>query len=345
MSAIFGYNNLEAKHLLAQYEVMKHRGDTLVKGSLDDMHFGVAQMTGKTHHSDRSSGIHIDKNTMLAVAGHVVDEHFRSQSPQDLLEAFQNKGLDFLKSLDGSFVIAIQEHEKTYLIRDATGLRTLCYSIQNGMLSFCIEGKGIYVLPSFERNLNLQGIFQYFTYSFMPLQHTMMSDVHEIPAGTVIIYDASTRKLSEQRYFEVEKFTKHHEDDLEYWEARIRDELDEAISDKLKYHDDVGVFLSGGLDSSIIAARVAQLHDQRVHTFSIHFGNKYPNENEFAKMVADRYNTIHHEVEIKPKSFIPNIWETIRFLDDPIGDPITIPNFELSKFASGKVSAIFNGEG
>lgn len=345
MSAIFGYNDLKEEHLLAQYESVKHRGDTFIDGSMNGMHFGVAKMKKKAHNSDVSSGISIEKDTMVAIAGHVLNDSAQSQSPQNILRAFQKHGLEFLKTMDGSFVMAIQQNQHTYLIRDPTGLRTLCYSVQNGNLSFCIEGKGIYVLPSFQRNLNLTGLFQYFTYSFMPLQHTMMEDVFEIPAGTAIEYDGSTRKITEHRYFQVEKFPKHDNHDIEYWESRIRSEVDQVISDKLSYHEDVGVFLSGGLDSSLIAARVAKLHNRRIHTFSIHFGKKYPNENEFAKLVADRYKTIHHEVEIKPKSFVPNLWETIRFLDDPIGDPITIPNFELSKVAVGQVSAIFNGEG
>ena len=110
---------------------------------------------------------------------------------------------------------------------------------------------------------------------------------------------------------------------------------------KNKGQKEVGIFLSGGLDSSIIAAQIAQRHPRPVHTFSIHFGKNYPNELEYAKSVADRYKTIHHEVEICPKDFLPNIRKTIWHLDDPI----TIPNFELAKYVAQHVPIIFNGEG
>jgi len=107
----------------------------------------------------------------------------------------------------------------------------------------------------------------------------------------------------------------------------------------------VGVFLSGGLDSSIIAARVAQLHTGPVHTFSINFGKRYPNENAYARMVAERYGTIHHEVTIQPRDFAHRLPQIISALDEPSGDPITAPNFELARYASDKVGCIFNGEG
>lgn len=113
----------------------------------------------------------------------------------------------------------------------------------------------------------------------------------------------------------------------------------------MRHSAKTGVFLSGGLDSSMVAAKLAQLSSEPIHTFSIHFEEEYPNELEFARMVAQRYKTHHREICVTPKEFIPNLRKAIWHLDDPIGDPVTIPNFELAAAVSTEFEYIFNGEG
>jgi len=258
---------------------------------------------------------------------------------------FLREGIAFTENLHGSFVLAIVSEQRLYLVRDASGLRTIYYALQNGVFSFAVETKGICAVPGFRPELNPAGVFQYLTYSFVPLAGTMLRDVHELPAGHQLLFEPATGQMSPHNYFPLAPIPKHPDTSEAYWTGRLRQEIDEDIAQKIAGHEEVGVFLSGGLDSSIIAARVAQLHHRPIHTFSINFGTKYPHENAFAQLVAQRYRTIHHEVTVNPRDFNRRLPEIIRALDEPSGDPITAPNFELARFARGKVSCIFNGEG
>jgi asparagine synthase (glutamine-hydrolysing) len=177
------------------------------------------------------------------------------------------------------------------------------------------------------------------------MQDTMLQGIQELPAGYCLHYNLKKKSCQLERFFKLEYFEKHPVEDLNYWKERVKNAIHQEIDNKLNHQKEVGIFLSGGLDSSIITAQIAQRHPHPVHTFSIHFGKKYPNELDYAQSVANRYKTIHHEVEIRPKDFVPNLYKTIWHLDDPIGDPITIPNFELAKYAAQHVPIIFNGEG
>jgi asparagine synthase (glutamine-hydrolysing) len=107
----------------------------------------------------------------------------------------------------------------------------------------------------------------------------------------------------------------------------------------------VGVFLSGGLDSSLVTAEVARRHDGPVKTYAIHFGADYPHELDFAREVAERCGTEHEEVLIRPESFLPRLRRIVWHLDEPIGDPITVPNFELASHVAAEQRIVFNGEG
>ena len=137
------------------------------------------------------------------------------------------------------------------------------------------------------------------------------------------------------------------DDTLQDHAARLRPLLEDAVRRRLPASGEpVGVYLSGGLDSSLIAALVAKVHDGPVHTFSLHFGSDTPSELLWSGMVAEHCRTIHHILEFSGKTIWDNHIETIRALDDPIGDPLTVPNLLLGKAARAEgIRTIFNGEG
>jgi asparagine synthase (glutamine-hydrolysing) len=127
---------------------------------------------------------------------------------------------------------------------------------------------------------------------------------------------------------------------------RLRTLLDQVVQEALPPPDEpVGVFLSGGLDSSCITALVAKFHRAPVHTYSIHFGDRTPHELEFSGLVAQHCQTQHHVLEIPFQQMWERLPETMADLDDPIGDPLTVPNLLLSQLARQSVAVILNGEG
>lgn len=345
MAIIFG-NNSPNQHILhQQYEALKHRGNhtkyTLEQGA---WHLGVGINDGDNQQAP-SSGYYQGYGCSVIVAGEVLSEDLSILLPVDLWNLFQEQGVDFVRQLHGAFVMAIVVRDTIYLVRDAAGQRTLYYQLENNTFTFAIETKGVKVGAKGASALYLPGLFQYLSYSFVPLEHTLLRDVKELRAGCYVKLCQGDQEVQQEDFFSITNIPKSDRQDLLYWTQRLRKEIDEDIQQKLQHKEEVGVFLSGGLDSSIIAARVAQLHHRPIHTFSIHFGKKYPNENAFAKLVADRYQTIHHEVEIKPKHFARRLPDIIRHLDEPSGDPITAPNFELARYAKDHVECIFNGEG
>ena len=345
MAIIYGNNSPNQRILHQQYEALKTRGSA----TRDVLEQGAWRLGVGINESDAqqapSSGYHQQDGGGIVVAGEVLTTTLSSLSPADLWSLFQVQGIDFIRQLHGAFVMAIVAQDTIYLVRDAAGQRTLYYQLENDTLTFAIETKGVKVRGQAPATLYLPGLFQYLSYSFVPLEHTLLKGVKELRAGCFIKYRQGDQEIEQEDFFPLTDIPKSNREDLPYWTQRLRQEIDDDIQQKLQHQEEVGVFLSGGLDSSIIAARVAQLHHRPIHTFSIHFGKKYPNENAFAKLVADRYQTIHHEVEIKPKHFARRLPEIIRHLDEPSGDPITAPNFELARYAKDHVECIFNGEG
>ncbi len=345
MAVILGITNGKETDINLMYQQVRHRGQDNFKVEKSGDHFSISARHNNDNTIRKSSGIYKDERVLVAIAGSVLNKAYERLSPEAVAKIFLTKGIRFLDDIQGAFVMVLQTTTHLYLIRDATGQRTLYYNHQGKRLSYCVEAKGIHALPYFVPQLNRDAVFQYFSYSFIPLGSTMLQNVRELPAGAILSYDLLKNKLQVERYFKLENIQKNVITDLNYWVSRIREEVSEEVVDKLQDQEDVGVFLSGGLDSSIITAEVATRHKKKIHTFSIHFGKAYQNELDFAKLVADRYGTQHHEVEIRPKDFIPKLRNTIWYLDDPIGDPITIPNFELAKYAADFVPVIFNGEG
>jgi asparagine synthase (glutamine-hydrolysing) len=125
---------------------------------------------------------------------------------------------------------------------------------------------------------------------------------------------------------------------------QLRVELEQVVQDYLPTSE-VGVFLSGGLDSSAITALASHFHHKKVHTYSIHFGDRFPDELAFSGLVANHCQTHHHILEIPLRQMWKELPETMALLDDPIGDPLTVPNLLLARLARESVDIILNGEG
>lgn len=180
----------------------------------------------------------------------------------------------------------------------------------------------------------------------------MLADIFSLRCGHALELelelDASTERST--KFFDFESIAgaaagAAADTDAEVWARATQQALAQATAERLPRSGDIGLFLSGGLDSSIVGVELARHAPGRVHSFSVHFGAKLPNELEFARVVARRLGTIHHEIELRPRDFLPRFREAAWHLDDPIGDPITVPNFELSRQVASITRHVFNGEG
>lgn len=238
-----------------------------------------------------------------------------------------------------AFVVWDPEQKAVLLVRDRVGSRTLYYST---------EGATRWIAPrlrTLEQKLSTAidpvALRDYLCCAFVPGERTMWSGIREVRPGTIVRLPSNEVKS----YWQIEERLTETEQPLEWHARQLRISLDEVINESLPQGEAVGCYLSGGLDSSLVAALAKKLHAHPVHTYSIHFGSATPNELEFSSLVAAHCQTRHHIIEITPQQMWDLHAEAIALLDDPIGDPLTVPNLILGREAKKSVNVILNGEG
>jgi asparagine synthase (glutamine-hydrolysing) len=249
------------------------------------------------------------------------------------------KGLKSLDLLNGMFGLVIYDRtlRSLSIVRDPIGTRTVYYT----------SGKTQWIAPQLHslnpyrsKAIDPIALRDYLTCAFVPGERTMWQDVREIRPGTVL-------KLPEDKLTSYWQLTEQlvEIESLEWHGNKLRSQLERVMQEYLPSREPVGIFLSGGLDSSCITALAVQLHDAPIHTYSIHFGAECANELEFSNIVAQHCQTTHHILEITFREMWEKLPETMAYLDDPIGDPLTVPNLLVGKLASQDVSITLNGEG
>ena len=290
------------------------------------------------------AGTFQDNGSSIALAGQLTHPQPSASTLKELLQSYGRQGPAALDNLRGSFVLALQDNDTIILARDGAGVRTIYYAVNNGRFLFAVEPKGITADPSFPRRIRPGAVAQYLTFSFIPGADTMLEGLFELPPGHRITFSPQ-QGTNQQRYFFFETPEPHAPDNDEHWTQTFDRAFSDAVEQRLPKNEPVGIFLSGGIDSSIVASAVAERHRHPVKSYAIHFGPNYTHELDFARAVADRCKTEHHEIQIIPKHFLKRLRQMVWHLDDPIGDPVTLPNFELSRIVANDVRWVFNGEG
>lgn len=236
------------------------------------------------------------------------------------------------------------------IFRDSVGCQSLYYGRIGDRWLFASEPKAFTREQDFDVKIRTAAIAKYLACSFVPGRHTMLESVFEAEAGHTVHLEFG-KKPSSDRIFRFEEqewqgdlsrdLTAREERD---WTDQTRTCIEKAVAERLVEEEPI-VFLSGGLDSSIVAAELARQCSKPIRTFAIHFGPQYANELTFARAVAERIGSRHEEVLLKPQEFLPRLEKMVWHLDEPIGDPITQPNFELASRVQKYGQFVFNGEG
>lgn len=237
-----------------------------------------------------------------------------------------------------AFAVWDRKQQALALVRDRIGARTLYYT-NEGSLRYA--GHHAEVSARIYRDVDLVALREYLCCAFVPGDRTMWRGLREVRPGTIV----NVPNGPTTTYWQLEERCREERYPLEYYSTRLRTVLETAVRDNLPANEPVGVFLSGGLDSSCVAALATKLNNALVHSYSIHFGKDTPNELEFSSLVAEHTGTTHHVIEITPAGMWDLLPETMAQLDDPIGDPLTVPNVILSREARKSVNTILNGEG
>lgn len=259
---------------------------------------------------------------------------------QLVAQLWERSGRGALSLLEGMFALAIwdRERQELCLIRDRTGAYTLYYTTKG---STCwIAPRSRTLAPYRSDNLDLVALRDYLCCAFVPGEQTLWQDVRELRPGTTL-YLLHTKQI----YWQPQEEIRHVEQPIEWHSKQLRSLLENIVKEYLPHDEPVGVFLSGGIDSSCITALAAKLHNHPVHTYSIHFGKEYPNELAYANLVAEYCQTKHHILEIKPDTIWEKLPIALAHLDDPIGEGLTVPNLLIAQLAKESVNVVLNGEG
>jgi asparagine synthase (glutamine-hydrolysing) len=291
---------------------------------------------------------HADLRPELEAAGH----RFRTDhaDTEVVVHAFEEWGIDCLHRLRGMFALAIwdERERRLWLVRDRVGIKPLYWSIHHGRLVFGSEVKALLADPEQPRSVDEDALYHYLSFLTTPAPQTMFAGIEKLPAASWLCVgiDGSTRR---ERWWDPLDAAKplHGRSDDEL-AGLVLDELKTSVALRKVSDVPVGVFLSGGLDSSTNAALFAE-GEERVQTFSIGYDAEYasyPSELPWARRVAALVGAEQHERVLSQADVLGFLPRMIEILDEPIADPVGIPIYYLSELARSQAVIVAQaGEG
>ena len=274
---------------------------------------------------------------------------FKTHSDTEIiLQLYLKKGIEAIHDLEGMFGICLYDPriEKVYLIRDRLGVKPLYYYHDDKNFIFGSEIKSIIEALPQKPDVNEQSIWHYLTLRYVPSPETIWKNIHKLEPGHYLEYDLKYKKFAIVKYWSVDFHSEKIQKNRNY-EKEFENLFLEAVEKRLLASDvPVGILLSGGLDSSCVAAAAAELGHKNFHTFSIGFedGGEF-SELDYAKKVAEYIGSTHHEITISQKQFVDFLEEFVWHSDEPIADLASIPLYYVSKLASEHVKVVLSGEG
>ena len=260
-----------------------------------------------------------------------------------LPHAYEEHGAAFPRQLHGMFALALWDasRDRLVLARDRIGKKPLLYAeLPDGTLAFASELKALLRLPSLSRELDLDRLDAFLALQYVPGPGTALRAVSKVPPGHVLVWERGS--VTVEPYWELEPRQADRPD--EEWLERVRDTVGAAVRRRLLADVPLGALLSGGIDSSIVVALMAQASPEPVRTFTIGFPDTRYDEREYARAVAERYGTRHEELEVElvAAELLPRVaWA----FDEPFGDEAALPSLLVSEMAREHVTVALTGDG
>jgi asparagine synthase (glutamine-hydrolysing) len=257
---------------------------------------------------------------------------------ETIVHAFEEWGIECVERLRGMFALAIWDgrSRELWLVRDRLGIKPLFWSTRDGRLAFGSEIKTLLADPTHPREVDTEALYHYLSYLTAPAPHTLFAGIRKLPPASWlrVTQDGATEEhVWWDPWDHTEPLLDATDDELA---ARVLDEL--RVSVELRKMSDVpvGVFLSGGIDSSTNAALFSEREQQPVRTFSIGYDAdyaSYPSELPYARRMAEVIGADHHERILSLDDLIEFLPRMIHLQDEPIADPVSVPLFYLSELA------------
>ena len=268
-----------------------------------------------------------------------------SSDSEVILEAFVWYGVNFVEKLNGMFAVAIYDKQfnELYLFRDRIGIKPLYYYQEGKDLMFASEIKAIKAVTS-GLKLNYDAVQLFLHLGFIPAPLSIYENLHKLESGHYL--KISSSKIEKVQYWSTldvvsDKLITNEKEAI----VKFSDLLSSSIQYQLKSDVPFGVFLSGGIDSSLITAQASAISSVPINTFSIGFTENKFNESEYAKKVAKHCHTNHHEYIVSQKDAIDLMDKLTSVYDEPFADSSAIPTMLVSKLAKSEVTVCLSGEG
>jgi asparagine synthase (glutamine-hydrolysing) len=263
-----------------------------------------------------------------------------------LLHLYLRDGPEFVARLRGMFAIALwdRRRQRLLLARDRFGIKPLYYELGSGHLSFASELKALLCQPGFSREVDPAALHAFLAFNSIPAPLTIFGSARKLPPGHLLLCEASGATITRYARPTPAPAGELRRESAEDLAAELRDRLENSVQAHLLADVPVGVLLSGGVDSSVLAALAARVSPHPVSTFSIGFRERSFNELDLARQVAERYGTEHHELVVSPRvdELLPRL---VGAFDEPFADSSAIPTFLVSELAAQHVKVVLSGEG
>ncbi len=351
------YRNVDPDVMRNMCTVIRHRGpdDTgmMVQGrvGIGMTRLSIIDVAGghqPIHNEDKSIWIVFngeiynfkDLRDDLLKKGHRFET---SSDTETIVHLYEEYGEDCVNYLRGMFAFAIWDKvkEELFIARDRLGIKPLHYLADGKRLIFGSEIKSILQVPDVPREMQPSALIKYLPFGYVPDPETMFKGICKLPPGHSLTYKRG--HIDIKQYWNVE-YKQEKVQKEEFYIERLLEILNEAVKIRLISEVPLGAFLSGGVDSSIVVALMARQMGEPVKTFSIGFENQSFNELKYARMVAEKYGTDHHEEIVNPDAE-SIILDLVRQFDEPFADSSAIPTYYVSKMAKKFVTVVLSGDG
>jgi asparagine synthase (glutamine-hydrolysing) len=278
----------------------------------------------------------------LVSRGH---QFYTHSDTEVIVHLYEEMGADCIQELRGMFAVAIYDERRDSLLlaRDRLGKKPLYYAINNGRLYFGSEIKTILaVAPELASEINSQALLQFFALQYIPDPNSAFKSISKLPPGHLLEYSRGEAKI--RQYWDLPVYGTNPIESEEECLNQLEERLAEAVRIRLISDVPLGAMLSGGVDSSVVVALMARVSDRPVQTFSIGFAKQDFDEAPFARAVAEKFKTEHHEFVVEA-----NVAETLmhltRLMEEPFGDSSMIPTYHVSRIAREHVTVALTGDG
>jgi asparagine synthase (glutamine-hydrolysing) len=285
---------------------------------------------------------HLEVRRELESLGRRFQTHCDTET---VLQAFLEWDTDCFERLRGMFAVAIWSDSKQRLVlaRDRIGIKPLYIAERGEDLLFASELKGILVHPEIERRLSLEGLDCYLSMNYVPCPWTLVDGIEKLPPGHWLEW--RNGRTSKQAYWRIPDITPIPKS-LEDAKVELDYLLDKSVREHLMSDVPMGVWLSGGVDSSTVLHYAAQASNSRLRTFSISFSGHSFDESQYIRQVVEHYGTDHEQLNLSPDEDLEGAIEDIAYYsDEPSADSGALPVWFLSKLCKKRCTVAFSGEG